>query len=208
MYMTNKKNRGFGAYEILTVFVMLLIIVVVMLARVFKTDYNEKYAVMENNARMFALTATNLYIEEEIPKVYYLQMIMDKKLLSNIKNPFKGKKYCDAFTSKVEIENDKKYVSLECGNYLIYKQNYLDKSYNIYQVGKWSSKKIDGEIQSEIFYNYMKDGKKVFSDNLDASIFLYQFNKLNGTDYEDIKEIPKQYEILKEKKYRYLKKIR
>lgn len=82
-------KRGFGTYEILTVFVMLLIIVVVLLAGVFKTDYKEKYDVMENNARMFSLTVANLYLEDGTQDVYYLQTIMDKRLLSNIKNPLK-----------------------------------------------------------------------------------------------------------------------
>ena len=44
--MINKRNNGFGAYEMLTVCVMLLIIVVVALAYVFKTDYKEKYKVI------------------------------------------------------------------------------------------------------------------------------------------------------------------
>ena len=52
--MINRMKRGFGTYEILTVFVLLLIIVVVLLAGVFKTEYKEKYDVMENNARMFS----------------------------------------------------------------------------------------------------------------------------------------------------------
>ena len=65
--MINRMKRGFGTYEILTVFVMLLIIVVVLLAGVFKTDYTEKYDVMENNARMFSLTVANLYLPILIP---------------------------------------------------------------------------------------------------------------------------------------------
>lgn len=205
--MTNKMKRGFGTYEVLTVFVMLLIIVVVLLARVFKTDYKEKYDVMENNARMFALTVNNLYLEEGTRDVYYLQMIMDKKLFSNIKNPFKGEKYCDAYTSKVEIVDNKKYVTLECGNYLIYQQNSLDKPYTIYQVGSWSSKKPKGKVQEEVFYNYQKDGKDVFSNSLEEEMFLYEFNKINGTSYEKVQEIKTSYQVSKETKYRYMKKV-
>lgn len=205
--MINKNNRGFGTYEMLTVFVMMLIIVVVMLARVFKTDYKEKYSVMENNARMFALTANNLYLDEGIRNVYYLQMVMDKKLLSNIKNPFKGEKYCDTYTSKVEIASNKKFVTLECGNYLIYQQDSLDKNYSIYQVGAWSSKKPEGQLQEEVFYNYQKDEKDVFPDGLEEEIFLYEFNKANGTSYGDVQEIGASYQISNETKYRYMKKV-
>ena len=205
--MINRMKRGFGTYEILTVFVMLLIIVVVLLAGVFKTDYKEKYAVMENNARMFSLTVANLYLEDGTQDVYYLQTIMDKRLLSNIKNPFKGDKYCDAFTSKVQIIDNKKYVTLECGNYLIYQQDSLDKPYSIYQVGSWSSKKPEGKVQETTFYNYQKNNKNGFSEGLEEDIFLYEFNKLNGTNYETIKDVPEKYHISKETMYRYMKKV-
>ncbi len=205
--MINRRKRGFGTYEVLTVFVLLLIIVVVLLANVFKTDYKEKYDVMANNARMFALTVNNLYLEDGVEDVYYLQMIMDKRLLSNVKNPFKGGKYCNPYTSKVDIINHKKYVTLECGNYLIYQQDSLDASYAIYQVGSWSSKKPSGTVQEEIVYNYQKNGKDVFSENLEEDIFLYEFNKINGTNYQKVAEIKKDYSVSKDKRYRYMKKV-
>ena len=129
--MINRNKFGFGTYEVLTVCVMLLIIVVVALAYVFRTDYKEKYSVMEYNARMFSLSSTNLYIEEGTRNVYYLQMLLDKKIFSEVKNPFQGKKYCDSYNSKVEFKDDKKYVTLECGNYLIYQQDTLAKSFAI-----------------------------------------------------------------------------
>lgn len=205
--MINKNNRGFGTYEILTVFVMMLIIVVIMLARVFNTDYKEKYDVMENNARMFALTVANLNAVDGTRDVYYLQMVMDKKLLSNIKNPFKGSKYCNPYSSKVVISNNKKYVTLECGNYLIYEQNSLEKPYVIYQVGKWSSSKVSGKAQKEVFYNYKEDGEDGFTEDLGEDIFLYEFNKLKGTTFQKISDIPKKYQVFKQTRYRYMKKV-
>lgn len=205
--MINKKRFGFATYEVLTVFVMLLIIMVVLLARVFKTDYQEKYDIMSNNARMFSLAVSNLYIEDVIQDSYYLEMIIDKKLFSNIKNPFKGEKYCNPYQSKVVIKNNKKYVTLECGNYLIFEQDSLEKSYTIYQVGNWSSKKVAGNVQKSVFYNYPNGNENVFSENLEEDIFLYEFNKLNKTDYKHVQEIPEKYQVFKETKYRYLKKV-
>lgn len=205
--MIDKMKRGFGTYEVLTVFVMLLIIVVVLLARVFKTDYNEKYDVMQSNAKMFALTATNLYMEEGTEDVYYLQKLIDKKLLSNIKNPFQDSKYCNPYASKVFIKNNRKYVTLECGNYLIYEQDSLDYPYAIYQVGSWSSKEMEKEYQKSVFYNYQVDGKMVFKEYLEEDIFLYEFNKLYGSSFEDISSVAQEYQISKEVKYRYMKKV-
>ena len=76
--MISKMKKGFGSYEVLTVCVMLLIIVVVALAYVFKTNYKEKYDVMEYNARMFSLTVSNLYMQEGTQNVYYLQEVIDQ----------------------------------------------------------------------------------------------------------------------------------
>ncbi len=200
-------KRGFGTYEMLTVFVVLLIVIVLLLASVFKTNYSEKYDVLEYNAKMFALTAGNLYNEDGTKDVYYLQEIIDRKLSSEIKNPFQGEKYCNSYTSKVEIKDTKKYVTLECGNYLVYQQNSLKTPYTVYQVGKWSTKKSSDDDQSTEFYNYKQDGKDMFDDDLEKDIFLYEFNKLSGTDYSDVSEIPNQENLSKETRYRFMKKV-
>ncbi len=205
--MINRNKFGFGTYEVLTVCVMLLIIVVVALAYVFRTDYKEKYSVMEYNARMFSLSSTNLYIEEGTRNVYYLQMLLDKKIFSEVKNPFQGKKYCDSYNSKVEFKDDKKYVTLECGNYLIYQQDTLAKSFAIYQVDAWSDKKSKDDNQTVTFYNYNKNGKKIFDRDMEEELFLYEFNKTNGTKYEAISDIPEQSNIVKTTLYRHIEKV-
>ena len=151
--MISRMKKGFGSYEVLTVCVMLLIIVVVALAYVFKTNYKEKYDVMEYNARMFSLTVSNLYMQEGTQNVYYLQEVIDQRLSSDIKNPFQGDKYCDPLSSKVEIVDDKKLVTLECGNYMVYQQDSLKSPYTIYQVGTWSTNKKDENNQTSVFYN-------------------------------------------------------
>ena len=136
--------------------------------------------------------------------VYKLQMAIDQKLLSNMKNPFKGSKYCNPYASKVSVSSNKKYVTLECGNYLIYEQDSLEKPYVIYQVGKWTSSEIKGERQEAILYNYKEDG---FPENLEEDIFLYEFNTLKGTSFQRVSEIPAEYQITKETKYRYIKNV-
>ena len=175
--MINKFKRGFGTYEMLTVFVVILIIVVICLSFVFKSDYKEKYAVMEYNARMFALSANNLSIETGSYGPFYLQELIDQRLSSSIKNPFKGDKYCDSLLSKVVIKKQKKYVTLQCGNYLIYNQDTLDKEFTIYQVGSWKKGNSDDDnVQVEDFYNLVEDGKNVFDEDLEEGAFLYSYN--------------------------------
>lgn len=192
----------------LTICVMLLIIIVVALAYVFKTDYTEKYKVMRYNAKMLGLSVSNLYLEDDSKKLYYLQELIDSKLYSDVKNPFQGDKFCDTYLSKVEIkDNDKKFVTLECGNYLIYNQNTIDEEYDIYQASEWSSKKHKNDNQETVFYNYQVDGQDVFEEWLEKDIFLYEYNKKNGTEYFDITEIPEDVSIQEKTMYRYIKKV-
>ena len=206
--MISKRKKGFGAYEMLTICVMLLIIIVVALAYVFKTDYTEKYKVMRYNAKMLGLSVSNLYLEDDSKKLYYLQELIDSKLYSDVKNPFQGDKFCDTYLSEVEIkDNDKKFVTLECGNYLIYNQNTIDEEYDIYQASEWSSKKHKNDNQETVFYNYQVDGQDVFEEWLEKDIFLYEYNKKNGTEYFDITEIPEDVSIQEKTMYRYIKKV-
>ena len=205
--MINKRNNGFGAYEMLTVCVMLLIIVVVALAYVFKTDYKEKYKVIRYNAKMFGLSVSNLSFVDESKNVYYLQELVDSKLYSNVKNPFQGDKFCDNYLSKVEIQENKKFVTLECGNYLVYNQDVADKKYAVYQKTEWSSKKHKNDNQETVFYNYQIDGKDVFDRWLEKDIFLYEYNKKNGTDYLDISEVSGEASVQEKTMYRYVKKV-
>ena len=192
----------------LTICVMLLIIIVVALAYVFKTDYTEKYKVMRYNAKMLGLSVSNLYLEDDSKKLYYLQELIDSKLYSDVKNPFQGDKFCDTYLFKVEIkDNDKKFVTLECGNYLIYNQNTIDEEYDIYQASEWSSKKHKNDNQETVFYNYQVDGQDVFEECLEKDIFLYEYNKKNGTEYFDITEIPEDVSIQEKTMYRYIKKV-
>ena len=202
--MINKKNKkGFGAYEMLTVCVMLLIIVVVSLAYVFKTDYNEKYKVMQYNARMLGLSVANLALSNEMKEVYYLDELIDEGVYSEIKNPFQGPKYCDTMESKVEILDNKKYVTLKCGNYLIAKEDFLLKKYKIYQVSDWSTKKRKQDNENRKFYNYMEKQQEAFSSYLEHDCFLYEYNKKNGTAYEKVEEIPKEVTVKQKKLYRH-----
>ena len=206
--MINKFKRGFGTYEMLTVFVVILIIVVICLSFVFKSDYKEKYAVMEYNARMFALSANNLSIETGSQGPFYLQELIDQKLSSSIKNPFKGGKYCDSLLSKVVIKNQKKYVTLQCGNYLIYNQDTLDKEFTIYQVGSWKKGNSDDDnVQVEDFYNLVEDGKNLFDEDLEEGAFLYSYNMKKGTTYDSINDIPEKNKLVHEVRHRYLEKV-
>ena len=109
--------------------------------------------------------------------------------------------------SKVEIQEKKKFVTLECGNYLVYNQDVADKKYAVYQKTEWSSKKHKNDNQETVFYNYQIDGKDVFDRWLEKDIFLYEYNKKNGTDYLDISEVSGEASVQEKTMYRYVKKV-
>ena len=105
------------------------------------------------------------------------------------------------------MKGNKKYVTLECGNYLVYNQNVADDEYDVYQKTEWSSKKHKNDNQETVFYNYQVDGQDVFDEWLEKDIFLYEYNLKNGTDYVDIDEIPQDVAIQTKTMYRYVKKV-
>ena len=205
--MIVKRKDEFGSYEMLTICVVLLIIFVLLLAHVFKTDYKEQYKVMQYNAKMFSLSVSNLYLDDQDHSVYYLQSMIDDNSLSNIKNPFQGDKYCNTHTSMVVVKNNKKYVTLECGSYLIYQQDSLKTPYTIYQASPWSKKEHKNDNQSMDFYNYQDGREKLFEEDLELELFLYEYNKLNNTFYKNVKEIPDQGNIVKTTMYRHMEKV-
>ena len=57
------------------------------------------------------------------------------------------------------------------------------------------------------FYNYKKDGKDLFDEDLELGMFLYKYNFEMGTDYQKIDEIPDQENIVKTTRYRHLKEV-
>ncbi len=199
--MMIRNNKGFGSREILTVSTVCLILASVLLVIAIQTSTSEKYKVMEYNARMFGLSATTYQMENSNDVVYMMELL-DNGLFSRVKNPFGGERYCSFLESKVEYEDEKKYVTLQCGNYLIDHQYIAEDKYQIYKVGKWSEKKPNGSSQQIISYNY-KDGHKNGLDGVyDEAIFLYTFNKKMGRDYETIDDIPKKYQVYKKTLYR------
>ena len=90
---------------------------------------------------------------------------------------------------------------------MIYQQDSLKSSYAIYQVGAWSTKKKDDDNQTVIFYNYLENGKSFFEEDLEEAIFLYEYNKENGTSYTSVANIPDKDNIVQTTKYRHMEKV-
>ena len=90
---------------------------------------------------------------------------------------------------------------------MVYQQDSLKSPYTIYQVGTWSTNKKDENNQTSVFYNYVENGESLFEEDLEESIFLYEFNKENGTSYTSISELPNQDNIVQTTMYRHMEKV-
>ena len=97
---------------------------------------------------------------------------------------------------------------MQCGNYLIYNQDTLDKDFTIYQVGSWKKGNSDDDnVQVEDFYNLVEDGKNLFDEDLEEGAFLYSYNMKKGTTYDSINDLPEKNKLVHEVRHRYLEKV-
>lgn len=197
-----RNNKGFGSREILTVSVVCLILAAILLTISIKTSNREKYKVLEYNARLFAVSATTYQMENNNNAVYMIELL-DNELFARVKNPFGGDKYCDIVESKVEYQDEKKYVTLRCGAYLIDHQHVASEKYNIYKVSDWTEEQPKKNAEVMTAYNYkVENDKDGFDLVYNDVMFLYAFNKKMGQNYEKIADIPTEYHVYSKTLYR------
>ena len=113
-----KNNKGFGAYEFLTVAVVCLVLTAILLVAILKLSNKEKYQVFNFNARVMAMNAINYNFKDE--GTIYLYEMLKLDLISPIKNPSKkGKLVLDNYYEKdllvtmLNEKTNKKYDSLK-----------------------------------------------------------------------------------------------
>ena len=192
-----KNNKGFGAYEFLTVAVVCLVLTTILLVAILKLSYKEKYQVFNFNARVMAMNAIN----------YNLYEMLKLDLISPIKNPFNGKN-CDLYESKVEFLKEGKKVTLKCGEYLIDRELVGNKSYTLYRVTDWNDDKEYEANDSKTIYNLSKKGKLVLDNYYEKDLLVTMLNEKTNKKYNSLKEIEKDYKLVSKKVYRRKTKIR
>lgn len=200
-----KNNKGFGAYEFLTVAVVCLVLTTILLVAILKLSNKEKYQVFNFNARVMAMNAINYNFKDE--GTIYLYEMLKLDLISPIKNPFNGKN-CDLYESKVEFLKKGKKVTLKCGEYLIDRELVGNKSYTLYRVTDWNDDKEYEANDSKTIYNLSKKGKLVLDNYYEKDLLVTMLNEKKNKKYDSLKEIEKDYKLVSKKVYRRKTKIR
>lgn len=177
-----KSNKGFGKFEVLTIMVVLLIIFCILSMNLFGGVSKQKIETMKKSATSFTSSVTtNIDTFHNTEKVY-LQEVIDEKLIRPIKSPVGGGK-CSGADSYVELIDGMPYVTLNCNNVLIEKENFVNKDINVYKVSKWMSKKTKDDMEERILYSCKSNGKEIFDRYYEELYFVYEINKKYGTDY-------------------------
>lgn len=177
-------KKGFAKFEVLTMLVLIIVVLALLLSAVLKMATNQKLNVMVTNAKNFS---SNVILESE-NTVYYLRDAIKDELYDNIKSPFSSNN-CDIDESKIEMKDNRKYVTLKCDEYLIYEEESSNDKFKIYTVSNWLSSKNSDNYQKMIGYNCEKDGKNVLDFYYEEGAFLNHINELYDREYISLDEV-------------------
>lgn len=195
-------SSGKSNYEFLTVAVVCLILASIVLGIALNNVRNERFRVFRYNAKIVGINAIN-YEARNSEDVVYLYELINDNLIKEVKNSFSGDEACDLYASKVEFVDDKKMVTLRCGNYLIYKQDITDKKYDIYKVDDWSFEKKDGkDIDTIDVYSLNKNGKDLLNGFYEEDLFVKLVASNYGDEYNSLEQIEKDFDVKSKKAYR------
>ena len=86
-----RNNKGFGAYEFLTVAVVCLVLTTILLVAILKLSNKEKYQVFNFNARVMAMNAINYNLKDEFYFVNVTNIKDDENFYKEINNTFNTK---------------------------------------------------------------------------------------------------------------------
>ena len=204
--MTNNKNLGvFRLYPLIP---LLLIGAVVVMATTFRTSYYERYKIFRSNARSFAINVNRAGLHTDRHRISLLELI-DAGYHNHILNPFLGDRHCDINDSFITIRGPHLYTTLRCGNYLINDQDVGARYFAVYRIiVDWQETWPGGrreDIDTMLMYNFQIDNELVYERFFPEEVFVYKFNRRNNTEYENVDDIPIEFNVIERRFYRLRK---
>ena len=134
-----KNNKGFAKYELITVIVLVLVVFAYLMNCVLGGTSNTKIQALKESALNFSKAVSINASEFNNFEVVYLKEAYEEKVLETLKNPF-GAGNCDETESKIEFVNGQPYVTLKCGNYALFNEDFSNpKNVDVYEVSDWTT---------------------------------------------------------------------
>lgn len=199
--MERMNRSGNCIFEFLVISLVVLVMTVILLGFVIRNGEREGFQVFRYNAKTFAINS--IRDSDTTSGTVYLYEMIDKGLVSKIKNNFSGDKFCDIYESKVEFTNDGRLVTLSCGNYLIYRQDILDKDYDVYKISEWTSKKLSGKnVDEVVVYSINSNDNRIFGNYYEKDLFIKLVSNEYGNKYDSLEKIAEDYGVISKKMYR------
>ena len=194
-----KNSKGFGRFEILTVFVLMLALGAYLCWSALGGSSKQKFSTMENSANSFLNTVKANADSFGSFDVVYLDEVIKEGFLDKIKSPFSSNN-CSVSESKVKLGSNPT-VTLKCDNYLIEDENFINKV-KIYKVGKWDDKELSKSYEKVTLYNYLVNGKEKYNEYYEDEYFIYRVATDTNKKYLFIRDIEKDYKVVTKEFYR------
>ena len=200
-----KNSKGFGRFEILTVFVLMLALGAYLCCVALGGSSKQKFGAMEKSANSFLNTVKANTGSFGNLDVVYLDEVIKEGLLAKIKSPFSAHN-CSVSESRVNLGSNPT-VTLKCDNYLIENENFIN-NIKIYKVGKWQEEKPNGSNEKITLYNYLENGKEKYDEYYEDEYFLYRVNTDNNKRYQFVRNVENDYKVVSKVFYRTKVKIK
>ena len=196
-----KNNKGFARYELVTVIVLLLVVFAYLMNCVLGGASSTKIQAMKESALNFSKAVSINVSNFNNFEVVYLKEAYEEKVLETLKNPF-GSGNCDESESKIVFVDGQPHVTLKCGNYALFDEDFSDpKNVDVYKVSNWSTKEIEDSEQKDL-YNCVKDNKDLFNDYYEDLYLVSRINHDYNTSFYSASDVSEFCELEKKTFYR------
>ena len=209
MKIFNLNNKGMGKKEMMLV---LLILLAGITYGLYKIIGNNAITQMANFKRLAAtfideagrLRDNEIHYEERV----YLYDTIELDYLDELKNPFNHQETCDKYESKIEMADNKVYITFKCGEYYIFDQQTTEE-YTVYKVSEWTDQKLTGEnVQTANFYNYTVNDVEILDKYYIEKEFLVEYAQKSGFKTLTIGNLNPNHKLVKKTYYRTLEQVK
>lgn len=201
-----KNNKGFAKYELITVIVLVLVVFAYLMNCVLGGTSNTKIQALKESALNFSKAVSINVSQFNNFEVVYLKEAYEEKVLETLKNPF-GSGNCDEAESKIEFVNGQPHVTLKCGNYALFNEDFSDpKNVDVYEVSDWTTTAKDDSEQKDL-YNCVKDNKDLFNDYYEDLYLVSRINHDYNTSFYSASDVKDFCDLEKKTFYRSKKLI-